>query len=154
MPWCHGRACQAAQHVVFGRCRHARRLVGCAPLHRQRNAWCRWQPHAPAGRPAGGRLHPLTHACMHGPARAWPCLQNERGISPLGVAVGFNKPDMVRWLLAKGADVHFTDAAGNCLMHYAAGELAGWRSRGSAPSCAIIISSAVHAMQQMAAVGL
>lgn len=38
------------------------------------------------------------------------------------MAVGFNKSAMVRWLLAKKADIHFSDAAGNNLMHYAAGK--------------------------------
>ncbi|BDA43826.1 Ankyrin repeat domain-containing protein 2A [Coccomyxa sp. Obi] len=44
-----------------------------------------------------------------------------RGISPLGVAVGFNRISCVKALLAAGADVHQTDARGSTVLHYAAG---------------------------------
>lgn len=44
-----------------------------------------------------------------------------RGISPLGVAVGFNRIACVKALLAAGADVHQTDARGSTVLHYAAG---------------------------------
>jgi ankyrin repeat protein len=50
------------------------------------------------------------------------CPQNERGISPLGVAVGFNRKATVALLLDAGADMEAKDAAGNTVMHYAAGE--------------------------------
>eukprot|EP00199_Chlamydomonas_sp_CCMP681_P002826 CAMPEP_0119108878 /NCGR_PEP_ID=MMETSP1180-20130426/15945_1 /TAXON_ID=3052 ORGANISM="Chlamydomonas cf sp, Strain CCMP681" /NCGR_SAMPLE_ID=MMETSP1180 /ASSEMBLY_ACC=CAM_ASM_000741 /LENGTH=305 /DNA_ID=CAMNT_0007094551 /DNA_START=17 /DNA_END=934 /DNA_ORIENTATION=+ len=46
---------------------------------------------------------------------------NERGITALGVAVGFNQPAMVTMLLEKGAQVDVRDPAGNTALHYAAG---------------------------------
>ncbi|KAG2453934.1 hypothetical protein HYH02_002137 [Chlamydomonas schloesseri] len=46
---------------------------------------------------------------------------NERGISALGVAVGFNRLEIVKLLLSKGADLTFRDPKKNTLMHYAAG---------------------------------
>jgi ankyrin repeat protein len=49
-------------------------------------------------------------------------VQNERGISPLGVAVGFNRKDMVQLLLDAGADLAGRDGQGNTVLHYAAGE--------------------------------
>lgn len=48
-------------------------------------------------------------------------LQNERGISALGVAVGFNRLEVVKLLIAKGGDLSFRDPKKNTLMHYAAG---------------------------------
>jgi hypothetical protein len=56
---------------------------------------------------------PVTCSCA---------LQNERGISPLGVAVGFNRKDMVQLLLDAGADLAARDGQGNTVLHYAAGE--------------------------------
>lgn len=50
-------------------------------------------------------------------------LQNERGIAPLGIAVGFNRAAIVSLLLEKGAQVDRRDPAGNTVLHYAAG---GW----------------------------
>lgn len=47
--------------------------------------------------------------------------KDSRGISPLGVAVGFNRIPCVKALLAAGADVHQTDARGSTVLHYAAG---------------------------------
>mmetsp|Transcript_7688 Transcript_7688/g.22803 ORF Transcript_7688/g.22803 Transcript_7688/m.22803 type:complete len:312 (+) Transcript_7688:172-1107(+) len=47
--------------------------------------------------------------------------RDARGITPLGVAVGFNKLSVVKALLAGGADVALTDARGNTPLHYAAG---------------------------------
>ena len=44
-----------------------------------------------------------------------------RGITALGVAVGFNRIPCVKALLAAGADVHLTDAKGSTVLHYAAG---------------------------------
>lgn len=44
-----------------------------------------------------------------------------RGISPLGVAVGFNKLPIIQALLEAGADVEITDPKGNTPLHYAAG---------------------------------
>ncbi len=50
-----------------------------------------------------------------------PCAQNERGISAVGVAVGFNRLEVVKLLIAKGGDLSFRDPKKNTLMHYAAG---------------------------------
>eukprot|EP00878_Enallax_costatus_P034286 GHUV01038007.1.p1 GENE.GHUV01038007.1~~GHUV01038007.1.p1 ORF type:complete len:125 (+),score=63.08 GHUV01038007.1:3-377(+) len=47
---------------------------------------------------------------------------NERGVSPLGVAVGFNRKAFVEMLLDAGADIGLRDAADNTVLHYAAGE--------------------------------
>ena len=47
--------------------------------------------------------------------------QDERGITPLGVAVGFNRLEVIRELLAAHADVEKTDRMGNTPLHYAAG---------------------------------
>ena len=44
-----------------------------------------------------------------------------RGISALGVAVGFNRLPAVRALLAAGAKVGQVDSRGNTVLHYAAG---------------------------------
>ncbi|KAK9838359.1 hypothetical protein WJX81_007066 [Elliptochloris bilobata] len=44
-----------------------------------------------------------------------------RGISALGVAVGFNRLPAVQALLAAGAKIDQTDARGNTVLHYAAG---------------------------------
>lgn len=52
-------------------------------------------------------------------------LQNERGISALGIAVGFNRLEMVKLFIAKRTDLTFRDPKKNTLMHYAAGELSG-----------------------------
>ncbi len=46
-----------------------------------------------------------------------------RGITPLGVAVGFNRIAIVEALLEAGADVEKPDGRGNTVLHYAAGEL-------------------------------
>lgn len=46
---------------------------------------------------------------------------NERGVTALGVAVGFNKIDMVRLLLDAAADVMARDSKGSTALHYAAG---------------------------------
>jgi hypothetical protein len=66
-------------------------------------------------------------------------LQNPRGVSPLGIAVGFNKLEAVKLLLEKGADVAAKDAAGNTVLHYAAGGArAGWPAwlaSGCRPGC-------------------
>jgi hypothetical protein len=48
-------------------------------------------------------------------------LQNERGITPLGVAVGFNRTELVQLLLDSGADLAMVDGQGNTVLHYAAG---------------------------------
>lgn len=47
--------------------------------------------------------------------------RDARGITPLGVAVGFNKLPVVKALVAGGANVALTDARGNTPLHYAAG---------------------------------
>mmetsp|Transcript_32908 Transcript_32908/g.92157 ORF Transcript_32908/g.92157 Transcript_32908/m.92157 type:complete len:277 (+) Transcript_32908:3-833(+) len=44
-----------------------------------------------------------------------------RGISPLGVAVGFNRLEVVALLVERGAAVDQRDAQGNAPLHYAAG---------------------------------
>lgn len=44
-----------------------------------------------------------------------------RGVTPLGLAVGYNKLDIVKVLIAAGADVHQADAKGSTSLHYAAG---------------------------------
>ena len=44
-----------------------------------------------------------------------------RGITALGLAVGYNKVALVKVLLDGGADVSKTDAKGSTVLHYAAG---------------------------------
>ena len=44
-----------------------------------------------------------------------------RGITPLGVAVGFNRIAIVEALLEAGAAVEKPDGRGNTVLHYAAG---------------------------------
>ena len=52
--------------------------------------------------------------------------KDKRGITPLGVAVGFNRLPCVKLLLDSGADVHLTDARGSTVLHYAAGGFLWW----------------------------
>ena len=47
--------------------------------------------------------------------------KNEKGVTALGIAVGFNKIEMVKFLISKGADLEQRDARGNSALHYAAG---------------------------------
>ena len=47
--------------------------------------------------------------------------RDKRGITSLGVAVGFNKIPVIQALLEAGADVELTDPKGNTALHYAAG---------------------------------
>ena len=49
------------------------------------------------------------------------CLQDARGITPLGAAVGFNRLGAVKVLLKADANVAVPDARGNTALHYAAG---------------------------------
>ena len=44
-----------------------------------------------------------------------------RGVTPLGLAVGYNKLPVVKALLKAQADVHQADAKGSTPLHYAAG---------------------------------
>jgi YidC/Oxa1 family membrane protein insertase len=46
---------------------------------------------------------------------------DESGMRPIGVAVAKGHLELVKVLLDRGADVTFVDAAGNTLLHYAAG---------------------------------
>ena len=46
-----------------------------------------------------------------------------RGITALGLAVGYNKVPLVKVLIDGGADVSKTDAKGSTVLHYAAGRL-------------------------------
>lgn len=45
-----------------------------------------------------------------------------RGITALGLAVGYNKVALVKVLIEGGADVSKTDTKGSTVLHYAAGE--------------------------------
>lgn len=58
--------------------------------------------------------------CYH-PDDAAAVLQNDRGVSALGVAIGFNRKAMVELLLNAGADIALRDASDNTVLHYAAG---------------------------------
>lgn len=49
--------------------------------------------------------------------------KDAKGITPLGVAVGFNKVPIIKLFLEKEADVEQTDPRGNTALHYAAGKL-------------------------------
>lgn len=49
--------------------------------------------------------------------------KDAKGITPLGVAVGFNKVSIIKLFLEKEADVEQTDPRGNTALHYAAGKL-------------------------------
>lgn len=84
---------------------------------------------------AGGKKPVVNLDTLHGAAKAGDVdairkllkegadihEQDARGISPLGVSVGFNKVDAVKELLKQGANVEQTDKQGNTVMHYAAG---------------------------------
>ncbi|PNW72290.1 hypothetical protein CHLRE_16g674300v5 [Chlamydomonas reinhardtii] len=92
-------------------------------------------PEAPAsaeGAPAPAKklIENLHDAAKHGDMEAATRLieegadvnaLNDRGISALGVAVGFNRLEVVKLLIAAGADLTFRDPKKNSLMHYAAG---------------------------------
>jgi len=51
--------------------------------------------------------------------------KDARGITPLGVAVGFNKIPIIKEFLQANADVEVTDPKGNTALHYAAGTAPG-----------------------------
>lgn len=55
--------------------------------------------------------------------------QDARGVTALGVAVGFNRLPVVTALLEAGADVSKVDRRGNTVLHYAA----GWLSQIAGP---------------------
>jgi len=63
-----------------------------------------------------------THVHTHVHTHTRTHTQNERGISPLGIAVGFNRQAAVKVLLERGAEIDRRDPAGNTALHYAAGE--------------------------------
>ena len=48
--------------------------------------------------------------------------KDSKGITPLGVAVGFNKIPIIKLFLESSADVEQTDPKGNTALHYAAGK--------------------------------
>lgn len=48
--------------------------------------------------------------------------KDAKGITPLGVAVGFNKIPIIKLFLEQEADVELTDPKGNTALHYAAGK--------------------------------
>lgn len=83
-----------------------------------------------AGKPASDDIKTLHDAAKWGDAAAAQRLLdggadvnglNERGITALGVAVGFNQKDLVELLLAAGADLELRDQSDNTVLHYAAG---------------------------------
>ncbi|KAG1677482.1 hypothetical protein FOA52_001938 [Chlamydomonas sp. UWO 241] len=47
--------------------------------------------------------------------------KNDKDVTALGIAVGFNKKDVVALLIEKGANLEIRDAKGNTVLHYAAG---------------------------------
>merc|ERR1719450_1481160 len=47
--------------------------------------------------------------------------QDQRGITPLGYAIGANKIAVVKLLLDKRANPYAVDSQGNCGLHYASG---------------------------------
>jgi ankyrin repeat protein len=49
-------------------------------------------------------------------------MQNEKAVTALGIAVGFNRKEVVELLIEKGVDVMQVDGKGNTVLHYAAGE--------------------------------
>ena len=49
--------------------------------------------------------------------------KDARGITALGVAVGFNKLPVIKALVKAGANVKLTDSKGHTPLHYAAGAL-------------------------------
>ena len=61
-----------------------------------------------------------------------------RGVTPLGLAVGYNKLDIVKVLIAAGADVHQADAKGSTSLHYAAGR-----------SCLTVLEAALQAYHRV-----
>ena len=58
-----------------------------------------------------------------------PIPQNDKGVTVLGIAVGFNRKEIVSLLIEKGADVQLTDSKENTVLHYAAGAMKRtWKS--------------------------
>ena len=53
--------------------------------------------------------------------------KDAKGITPLGVAVGFNKIPVIKLFLDTQADVEQTDPKGNTALHYAAGKTHRWQ---------------------------
>lgn len=95
-----------------------------ARLHRMSEASAPWVWQSPSPSPLLPHLtpFPLLPPPRSPPKKPNTSKQNERGISPLGVAVGFNRAPVVGLLLDAGADLEARDAAGNTVLHYAAGE--------------------------------
>lgn len=84
----------------------------------------------PSKQPASADMSSLHEAAKWGDVEAGRRLLeggadvnglNERGISALGVAVGFNRVPFVELLLDAGADLALRDGQGNTVLHYAAG---------------------------------
>ena len=61
-----------------------------------------------------------------------------RGITALGLAVGYNKVPLVKVLIEGGADVSKTDAKGSTVLHYAAGRL------GCTLGCTTVLASKLY----------
>lgn len=85
-------------------------------------------------RRAGGQILTLHDAAKLGDVAALKSMleggidvnaEDGRGVTALGVAVGFNRLPAVKALLEAGADVHKRDLKGNTVLFYAAGKFTG-----------------------------
>jgi len=109
---------------LMGKISAKMRAMGLSPPGPQ-GAAAGAEPKAPAGPPTtlhaaakAGDVEALNKLVEEGKDVDEP---NERGVSPLGIAVGFNRIEVIKALLAKGAKVDATDSQGNTAMHYACG---------------------------------